>query len=165
MMLWPERPEEEARLLNPAFLGLLVRSAAAGYKETSGKGIPMELAFVALPVTLHKTTREALPRSVRTSLATWLMASPQCRIGFAERARGLAPFVREAILFGAAHGLLDVADGGQLVPCSRLEEMAAYLHTATDEARECVRRAEFLGRWFGGAGTPATILALWGVTV
>lgn len=163
MTPWSQRPQEEANLLNPSFLGLLVWSTAAGYNEAVGAGLPFHLAFVALPVVLHKATRKSLPRSTRTSLAAWLDANAGSRIGLGERTRRLSPFVREAILFGATHGLLQIRDGGQLEPLSRPEELTRYLRRATEEVRDCVKRAEFLGRWFGEAGTPATVSALWGV--
>lgn len=159
-----ERPQEEAYLFNPAFLGLVLWSTGTGYREQTGKGIPFELAFVALPLSLHKGTREALPHSIRTSLAAWLEGNTDLRVGFPERARGLAPFVREAILFGSAHGLLAVDERGQLLAPPMQHPLKHYLSEATEEVRNCILRAEFVGRWFGVSGTGTTIMSLWGVT-
>lgn len=40
--LWRRQPQEQVRLLNPAFLGALIYSAAKGYEEESdGSGLPM----------------------------------------------------------------------------------------------------------------------------
>jgi len=86
---WIDRSREEAHLFNPGFLSLLVWSTVAGYEEATGEGLPFELAFVALPLSLHKPTREALPRSPRTSLAAWLEANAYFRVGFGERAKDL----------------------------------------------------------------------------
>jgi len=159
-----ERPQEEACLFNPAFLGLELWFIAAGYSEQTGKGIPFELAFVALPLSLHRSTREALPHSIRTSLAAWLEDNTDLRVGFPDRARGLAPFVREAILFGSAHGLLAVAERGRLLALPMQRPLKHYLSEATEEVRNCLLRAEFVGRWFGVSGTSTTIMSLWGVT-
>lgn len=158
-----ERSREEAYLLNPSFLSILVWSTTTGYKEAIGNGLPFELAFVALPVSLHKPTREALPRSIRTSLAAWLEENTYFRVGFAERANGLAPFVREAVLFGSTHGLVAITEGGQLLASPRASSLARYLQEATEEVRDCIKRAEFIGRWFGATGTTTTIMSLWGI--
>lgn len=53
--LWRRQPQEQVRLLNPAFLGALIYSASKGYEEESdGSGLPYALAFVALPAVLQK---------------------------------------------------------------------------------------------------------------
>src|SRR5271157_1037888 len=114
MTRWSDRSREEALLFNPNFLGLLVWSAAAGYWDAAGNNFPFELAFLAVPVVLHKATRQALPQSPRTSLAAWLESNPYFRVGFHERATGLAPFVREGILFASVHGLIAFTAGGRL---------------------------------------------------
>lgn len=128
MRLWHQRPTEEAHLLNPAFLSLLIWSAAGGFREAVERdGMPFALAFIVAPITLHKATREALPRSPRTSLAAWLEENTFFRVGFADRARALSPFVREALLFGAAQGLLGLGEGGQIVPGPRPRSLNRYL--------------------------------------
>jgi hypothetical protein len=163
MSAWVDRTSEEARLFNPSFLGLLVWSATAGYMQATRMGLPFELVFVALPLSLHKPTRDALPRNQRTSLPAWLDENSHLRVGFVERTKGLLPFVREAVLFGAHHGLITISDGGRLEPSPRPRTLTRYTSEVTEDVRDCLRRAEFLGRWFGTAGTSATIMALWGI--
>jgi len=60
---------------------------------------------------------------------------------------------------------LALADSGDLSVGAK-RQTATEKRTAlfTAEARECVDRAGFLGRWFAAAGTTATIYAAWGVT-
>jgi len=162
-MAWRDRPREEAHLLNPGFLGLVMWSAAAGFHEATQAGLPFHLAFVVAPVSLHKATREALPPSSRTSLAAWIEENAVFRVGFAERARSLSPFVRDALLFGAAQGLLSVGDGGRIEPAPRPRAFARYLRESSDEVHDCVKKAGFAAKWFALAGSPATVMALWGV--
>jgi len=162
MRVWRERAREEARLLNPSFLGLVMWSAGANFREAKGDGLPIQLAFLIAPITLHKATREALPRSPKTSLAVWLEENPFFRTGFAERAFALSPFVREALLFGAIHELFTIV-GGRIVPARRSRWLSGYLTDSSDEVRNCVKKAGFVGMWFGSAGSPATVMALWGV--
>jgi hypothetical protein len=159
---WSDQSPEEARLFNPGFVGLLVWSTATGYTEAAGEGLPFELAFIAMPVSLHRPTRQALPRTPRTSLAAWLEENTSFRVAFADRAKGLAPFVREGILFASTHNLVAFGEDGKL-RSSPPRNLALYLREATEEVRDCVKRAEFVGRWFGAAGMPVTVMALWGV--
>ena len=126
MTIWTERSREEAFLLNPSFLALLVWSTTVGYREVTGTGLPYELAFLALPISLHRHTREALPRGIQTSLAAWLQENTYFRVGFSERAKALAPFVREGVLFGSTHGLLAIDNGGEIEAAPRPRRLTRY---------------------------------------
>lgn len=68
-------------------------------------------------------------------------------------------------MFGAQHQTLELAESGDLAIGGK-RQSATEKRTGlfTSEARECVDRAGFLGRWFAAAGTTATIYAAWGVT-
>jgi hypothetical protein len=71
--------------------------------------------------------------------------------------------IREALLFGVQHGLLSL-DGRLLDPGNmQPRKINAYLRTSSDEVRECMRQAVFVGRWLCKAGAPPTVLALLGV--
>jgi hypothetical protein len=163
VLAWRERPIEESRLLNPGFLAITIWSAAGGFQEVSQGGLPFQLAFIVIPVSLHKPTREALPRSLKTSFAAWIEENSTFRIGFAERANALSPFIREAILFGAMERLFEFNNAGCIVAEPRPRLFAKYLRETSNEVRDCVKRAEFAAKWFGLAGSPATVMALWGV--
>lgn len=162
MRSWSERPQEEAYLLNPAFCALLLWRAVSGFSGAASAGMPFVLAYMVLPVVLHKATRDALPRDTRTSLAAWLENNGALRVRFAERAQSLVPFVREGLLFGTLHGALAIDEHGRLLAARRVQGITAYTQRATEEVRDCVRRAEFIGRWFANAGSETTLMALWG---
>jgi ABC-three component (ABC-3C) system Middle Component 3 len=163
MTAWTARSREEAYLLNPSFCALIAWSSAVGFRGDGNDGMPYVLPFVAIPLTLHRPTRQALPRSVRTSMPAWIEENTYFRIGFAERANSLAPFVREALLFGAVHGLFAFDDERRLVPAPKLRALSRYLREATDEVRECVKKAELVGKWLAASGSVETTMALWGV--
>lgn len=163
MTTWAARSKEEAYLLNPSFCALIAWSSAVGYRGDSNQGMPYVLPFVAIPLTLHMRTRHALPRGVRTSMPAWIEENTYFRVGFAERARSLTPFVREALLFGTVHGLFAFDDEHRLVPGPRPRALTGYLRKATDEVMECVNKAEFVGKWLAASGSVETTMALWGV--
>lgn len=159
---WADQPLEEARLLNPAFLGALLWACAAGHAEEGNEGLPYPLAFVALPIVLHRATRAALPRDTRTSLPAWLVAHPRALVGFAERAGALVPATKGALLFAAGNGLFAVTDEG-IRAAPRPRSMTSFERGATEEVRECLKKARLVGRWFARAGSAATVMTLWGV--
>ncbi|HFF6158322.1 three component ABC system middle component [Stenotrophomonas maltophilia] len=162
--IWRRQPPEQIRLLNPAFLGTLIYSAAKGYEEESdGSGLPYALAFVALPVVLQKVTRENLPRSISTSLAAWLSVHPSALVGFSDRAKSIAPLVRQSVAVAASSGMISL-DGHRLVPELNVRKINKYgREVATPEVADCIKKAHFSGRWFAAAGDYSTVMALWGV--
>lgn len=161
--LWSDRPIEQARLLNPAFLAALIWSCTEGYCSIDQQGVPYPLLFVAMPVILHKFTRESLPRTVRTSLAAWLGENTQVHIHFTERATSLIPLVKEGVLFGVNGQLLNLSSS-RIVAAPRPRSMARFLRESSNEVQDCMSKAKFVGKWFASSGDYVTVMALWGVT-
>ena len=160
---WSERPHEEAHLLNPAFVGMLLCRMVTDYSRKTGRPMPIALAFLLAPIVLHRRTREALPKSTVTGVLPWLQEHKEVHVTFASRMRVTRPVTQEALMFAMAHSYLAV-DGSALA-VGRRRIPASYTKDAdhTDETRECVDRAAFVGRWLAGAGTDNTIFAAWGV--
>lgn len=162
-MAWAERPTEIANLLNPAFTGATLRMAVSGYFREANVGIPFELAFLVLPIALHEATRSRLPRAVSTLLHSWLQENRDVVIEFPERTRSLVPFTKEAIVFACQRGVLTVDDEGALhAGDAALNRVTSY-KAVSDEIKETLNRAEFVGRWFALSGSPVTIFTLFGV--
>ncbi len=160
---WAERPIEHARLLNPAFLGLLICEGSRGYSSVREEGMPYALAFLASPIVLHKKTRELLPRAVSTSLAAWLSENPIAEVGFAERAKTLVGPTREAIIYACNAKIVSLQES-RLLGTRRPKGYGAFERGASEEVKKCLKKAEFLGKWFANASDSTTTLALWGVT-
>lgn len=163
MTPWTSRAPEERALLNPSFCSCLLWHAAVGYESVDGEALPFELAFVVLPVVLHRQTRECLPRAARSSLAVWINEHPLARSHIAHRARLLMPFTKEALIFGGMHALVDLAGVKVRANKDWKKRIGADLKTATDEVRECAKRAEFVGKWLAGSGSSSTVMAILGV--
>lgn len=159
---WSDRSIEQARLLNPAFLAALIWSCAEGYGSIDAQGIPYPLSFVAVPVVLHKSTRESLPRAIRTSLAAWLGENPQVHVRFAERATSLVPLIKEGVLFGANGQMLNISSS-RIVAAPRPRSMARFLRESSDEVQDCMAKAKFVGRWFASSGDYTTVMTLLGI--
>ena len=164
-LAWRDQPVEQARLLNPAFLGALLCSAADGYiKEAQGSGgLNYALSFIALPIVLQKGTRDALPKSKATSMIAWMSANPLAQVGFADRARALSPLVKDAILVASRGGIIRL-QGTEVISVASPKRLAGYdSATSSGEVRDCLKKANFVGRWFAVSGEYTTVMALWGV--
>ena len=160
---WTQLPTEQARLLNPAFLGLLVAECCRGYSSVRAEGMPYALAFLASPIVLHKKTRELLPRAVSTSMAAWLTENPIAEVGFSERAKTLVSSTRGALIY-ATNAKMIVLRDGHWVGARRPKGYVPFEKGASDEVQKCLKKAAFLGKWFASASDSTTTLALWGVT-
>jgi len=161
---WPKRAPEEANLFNPAFCATLLTKTAGEFNAKTQRALPFALGFLVLPVVLHQSTRAALPASTVTSLLPWIQEHREQLVDFSIRVQRLRDITREAILFGLQHDMLAISERGEIMVGSKrtiVTEKRTGLFT--DEARWCVDRAGFVGRWFAVAGTTATIYASWGV--
>jgi hypothetical protein len=164
MQPWSNRVIEEANLFNPAFCSVLLAQMSDDFAKKAHRTMPFPLAFLSLPIVLHRATRQALPGSTVTSLHSWIQDHREQLVDFATRVQRLRDVTREAILFAAQREFLAVeADGGLSPGPKRKTATERRTGLFTVEARECVDRAGFLGRWFAAAGTTPTIFAAWGV--
>ncbi len=157
---WNARSREVGILFNPAFCCVILSSSVVGYSNQESRGMPFSLAYLVLPLVLHKPTRDALPMNTRTSLAAWLEENPSVRIQFHERVKSLKPFVGEAIIFGTRYNWLSIQNG--FIKSSLSDtRIKGFLSKTQGEARECVMRARLVGRWMAAAGPAETVMGLW----
>lgn len=159
MKPWSDRSPEVANLLNPAFCSLLIEEAIRGHVSATNNGLSWPLAFLILPMTLHRNTRENIPTSARSKLHVWTSANPEVRIGLLERVQRLYPYTKEGILFGVLHSALRIQDDGRLGLTGKRKK----LHTPFEqqsEPYECVQKARTLGKLLGAAGSDSTTYAI-----
>jgi hypothetical protein len=156
---------EDRRLLNPAFCGVLSASTAAGHQREVGRALPFIYAYLVLPLVLHPETRERLPTSVATKLVTWTERNSDLVAQIPRRVADLASASRAGLLFAGVGGAITF---GQAATISSTDSGSAALQygraaSSTPEIRDAQHRAVFLGRWFSGSGTQATVLAALGI--
>ena len=164
---WNERwASEEANHFNPAYCGVLIYEFVRAYEHARKAPASFALLFCALPIALHPATRNRLPKSTITGLLPWLEENSDVRVGFADRARNLSPYVREALRYAAARHAIYFGNGGVVTTGS---QRASFTPTAqadtTTDVRETVDAVRKIARWFAAAGDTPTILAAWGLRV
>ncbi|MGA2518153.1 MAG: three component ABC system middle component [Thermodesulfobacteriota bacterium] len=165
MKPWQKRNSEEANLLNPAFLALILQQCVKGYCDGGQTKAPYVLPFLIIPLVLHKGTREALPVKVSTTLSTWItrLQGVHAKIGYAERARSIVPYVKEALIFAFSHNLVCFEGSDSLKVSQLIKVIASSDCMASDEVSECFKKAHFCGRWIARTGKIETAMALLGV--
>lgn len=161
MMPWRDRPIEVAALLNPAFCAVLLNRAVQSYNDSAQRGLPYPFVFLVLPMTLHRPTREAFPRSVATRMHAWLQTHPEVRVNFAERAAALVPVTKEALSFGLHEQWIAVRDDGTVV--SGHNGRLPPTWQGDEDLRGSWQAASLLGRWLHSAGTVSTVYMMWGI--
>ncbi len=159
MRQWSDRVPAVADLLNPALIAAVIAAAAIEYNRRDARPMPFELAFLVVPLVLHRNTRQSLPIRVDSHLAKWVTSNEVLAAGFGARAKTLVEPVREGIRFGLRHGAVELNGAhitGHLRP-GRVAEIG--------DIGDIVHKARFVGRWFTQLESPATAFALLGVEV
>jgi hypothetical protein len=160
MKPWSQRPFEIRNLFNPAFCGVILFRALAGYEEEDEAGMPFSLSLLVLALCLHKDTRGVLSENSRGYFLKIVEKNPSILVGFAKRAQHLLPFALEALGFLMERGCFIVTEDGRLQTVSRKLRKKV---TGTDESISCQRVARFIGREFARVGDRSTIYTSLGV--
>jgi hypothetical protein len=163
MTAWVDRSIEERALLNPAFCSSLIWRFASVGGEHGQRVLTFAETYLVLPLILPKGSREALPRSTRTSLAVWLDENPSFQVTLAARTRVMVPFTKEALIFGGTRQLLQISTEAVRANTEWKRRASAALRQSSEETRACLRKAAFLGSWFIETGAANTVMALLGV--
>lgn len=161
MLPWQQRPPELANLFNPAFCALVLHHAVAGFEEKAGKGMDFGLTFLVLPLVLQRATREALPKSTTAKFHAWIQDHEEVRVGLVKRMTTMVPLAKESMLFAMQHQALALGDNGLLLALPI--KLTGFTPPSPSDTLECLKRATFLGRWFGINGNAGAILAAWGI--
>lgn len=153
---------EEVALFNPGFLARLLHRTLTEFQGTTPGGMSVALVFLAIPLVLHKPTRDDLPRNSAAQMQRWIRENPRHLVGLPERVIRVRPFTGFAIRFGLVHGVL-TAEGSVMSAGEFRRRPPGFAALETTEVDECLRAAGFLGRWFARQADAATVLAWWGL--
>lgn len=163
LMAWSARAPEEAYLFNPAFMGSLAAEFVKAYSK-SHSAAPVTLISIGLTTSLHGQTRRRFPYSTVTSLYEWLQNNEDLLVGFPNRASGLMPYLKEAIIFSMGYDVLRVDHGHQFcLGAKKATFTPGFVEGASAEFTEIIDRTRFTARWFAKSGSEGSIMAAWGV--
>ncbi|CAG1016028.1 MAG: hypothetical protein F9K19_06400 [Rhizobiaceae bacterium] len=160
MKYWDKRPVEVRNLFNPAFCGLLLYRAVAGFLSLDARGMPFSMSLLILPLTLQRHSREVIQRGNRNYLLRVMADHPELQVGFAQRCTEMLPFTFEAL--GVLHsvGTLNISDDGRLIV---VPDGVRKTVSGTDESKTAQRVANFIGKEFASIGHSTTIYTTMGI--
>lgn len=146
---WSNRPQPASNILNPAINAVCVAWCASRYESESGVGMPLPLAFLVAPLTMHAPTRERFPRSTTTHFSRWVADNAEVLAGYPARSHSFVPYVREGLRLALRTGLLNLDSSGDLTakisPHSKIAKETELRSIATSSA--------ICGSWFARAGS------------
>lgn len=160
MKRWDQRPIEIRNLFNPAFCGLILFRALAGFEEENPGGMPFSLALLVLPLCLQRDSREVLAQASRSYLLKTVEKNPQMLVGFGRRTSDLLPFTFEALGFLMQLRCFKVTEAGKL---QTIPERVRKSSVGTPESMACQRVARFIGREFARISDRVTIYTSFGI--
>jgi hypothetical protein len=155
---------EGRRLLNPAFTGIVLLRAAQGYSKESEADFPFIYSYLVLPLVLHPETRERLPQSIVTKLLAWTERNGDLVAQLPRRVTELANATRQGLFAVSTTGLATLGASGQIKPVLSQKTQSAFERLlGSAEVIDCLKKANFVGRWLATAGTAPTVLTALGV--
>jgi hypothetical protein len=163
MLPWEKGPIEIANLFNPAFLSLLLQEGSLAYQAETQNGFPFELAPLLVTLSLHKETRDLIPKTISTKMHTWLMDHPELKINCAKRIINMNPYTLESVSFGLKTGMISIDENGRICSSGGSSNFSKLNWSAELEPAKCLQRAAFLGRWLAKTGDVTTIYIMWGI--
>lgn len=141
-----EEPIEIKNLFNPAFLSTVLSISVSSYEEKSKKPFPYVLAYITLPLVLHKKTREIIPNSARSKLHKWINMNQQIKVDIENKIIGLKDRIKSAILFGCNQGLFEFQQNGRLHCIKKIKPNDIWNNKS--EIIEITKKAAVLGKLF-----------------
>lgn len=153
---WEKRSIITAHLLNPAFCGEVIRRTITSFNDNEKEmKFPFILSFLILPIVLHKRTRAKMPLRSSTYFHSWVEDNEHLFIDYAERARQMMPYSKEAISFLMLQNAIVIEDDGS-ISSSKYKKLTPKGDN-TEEINEIYKKAELLGKWLRLTGNPQTI--------
>ncbi len=160
MREWEYRPDEVKYLLNPAFCGRVIFGTITEYQKNTNRDLPFPLVYLVLPLILPRQIRSEI--NSHTQMANWIQKHQELVFNFGKRARDLIEITNEAVEFMLQTGYLKITDNGELSKVLTAGTLSKTIHT-DPEVKECLTKAEHVGRWFARAGKVETIYISLGV--
>jgi Family of unknown function (DUF6521) len=96
-------------------------------------------------------------------MAVWLNEHQDLRLFVLDRIGSFAPFTREGLLYAIQRRVLELDEDRVHLGALRLPAGGSVLTRMSEEARLCLNRGNFVGRWLGVSGSTPTVMAMWGV--
>jgi Family of unknown function (DUF6521) len=158
--IWEERPISVAHLLNPAFCGEIMRRCAFAYqqKHPNKERLPFQLAFLILPLVLHKEIREHLPNTSAKNFMSWVTENQAIKMELPQLIRLMLPYTKESIMFLMIYKVIKINEFGAIEVLIK-----SPTKIQEDEVAICFNKAALVGSWLAKAGSSHSIFTSLGI--
>lgn len=160
MRSWKNRSEEVKNLLNPAFCGRILYASVSEYLKKTNCDFPLPLLYLILPLVLPSKIRTEI--NSRAQFANWIQGHQELLFDFSKRTKDLIEITNESVEFMMQTGYLRLTDNGNITKVLMAGNLSKNKYIDS-EVKECLSKAEHVGRWFAGAGKVETIYICLGV--
>ncbi|WP_369693546.1 three component ABC system middle component [Rhodococcus maanshanensis] len=152
---------EERALFNPAFIAVLLHRAVRSWERERPDGMHVILLFLIIPIALHSPTRARLPRTKKSPMMEWIQRNPDSMVYIPSNSVALQRKIGRGVELAIRSGVL-VSRGTAIVGVGEVKRRTKST-VFTEDFDQCIKAADFLGKWFAQQNDYATILATWGV--
>lgn len=161
---WKNRPREESYTFNPAFLSSLMCDFVREFCKAKGEACPITYIYLFPALSLHRQTRNRLPRRTVTSLYEWIQENEDVLVDLPRRCRALLPLLRDGAKFALHQQVLEFGEEHRMVIGSQKGHFTpGFLGTVSSDVNEAVAATRFLAKWFAKSGSETSVLSGWGV--
>ncbi|PWK26990.1 hypothetical protein LV89_01802 [Arcicella aurantiaca] len=155
---WDERSNTIAHLLNPAFCGEVIRRCMFAYQKEQKTAMPFQLAFLILPIVLHKENRERLPKTSGKNFISWIEENQIIKKDLPNIIKNINSFTKESIMFLMMYKIIIINESGNFEAIAK-GKILSY----ENEVVECYKKAELLGKLLAKAGNSQFIFVNLGI--
>ncbi|MEX0598031.1 MAG: three component ABC system middle component [Candidatus Paceibacterota bacterium] len=160
MIDWNNKPTEVKCLLNPGFCSLVFFEIVKNFNKKNQKGMPFEIAFVALPMILNRRISNQLPKTTNARMDMWLKNNLQIKYIFMRSALNMRDYAYEALIFGLKHEVIKINEEGRLIE-GKLRKKATIVNTK--ELKVIIKQSQFLGRWLSKIDNTINLYSILGI--
>lgn len=119
-----------------------------------------------MPISLHPTTRDRLPKTTTTSMYDWINRNQDLLIDYQVRSKNLVPYIKEALGLLLTNSSIEITRSGEIeVGKNKVNFTPKLIAECTRDMSETIVSTKMLGRWFAKAGSTSSIMATWGITI
>lgn len=153
--------QEIQSLFNPAFIAINIYALVDGFTKNGNVGLPMPLAYIAIPLCLHTSTRNIIPSTATKRFHIWVQENQQILVGFGRRAASMRTRVSQGIIFANSSSLITLTDDGTLSKLNKPKGFSKLL--TTGDIEDCFSASKRIGLMLSRAPDPALIFYMLGV--
>lgn len=142
-------------------MSVVIASIVEGYRQESNGSIYFPVLQLSATLVLNRSITDKLPRNRTHSMPAWIQNNVNHLIGFHAKSNDLLPYLKEGILWGSSHNILNVSNDS-LVSLTPSNSPNFFKIINDNIGLSAYHKTSIrTGRWFAHSGLPNTIIQIW----